>query len=156
MDMGGLRWQPWSAVEEAGVVTKNIILEASEFGQTICQSGFLVGRSSVSRTAKSWEGYLPTQFYFEKRVPPQIGTCDTAVRVENQPEVTREKTQLQIHKEFSVSCHTSQIIFSAHSWEVWGNKLSALSFPEQMPGAGPSDVCFKAAVRMGVGSPWAS
>lgn len=76
-----------------------------------------------------------------KRVSPQIGTCDTAVGVD-QPEVTRGKTQLQIQEEFSVSCHTSPIIFSAHSWEVWGNKLSALSFLEQMPGAGPSDVCF--------------
>lgn len=122
-------------------MTKQIILEASEFGKTICQSGFLVGRSSAPRPAKSWEESLPTQFSFEKRVSPQIGTCDTAVGVD-QPEVTRGKTQLQIQEEFSVSCHTSPIIFSAHSWEVWGNKLSALSFLEQMPGAGPSDVCF--------------
>lgn len=90
--MGGLRWQPWGAAGEAGVVTDKIILEPSEFGHTICQGGFFVGRSSVSRPAESGEELLPTQFSFEKRVPPQIGTCDTAVGVENQPEVTREKT----------------------------------------------------------------
>ena len=72
-------------------------------------------------------------------VLPQSGTRDTAVGAENQPAATRGGTELGA-QEFSVSNHTSQIMFPAHSLEVWRHKLSPFPFLKWIPGAGPSDV----------------
>lgn len=113
------------AVGEAGLATKQIIVDACGSGQAICQHGLhlrlMLAEAQGLGLQDAGEEHLPTLFSLKGELLLKQAHRTQPWGWRTSQQLPTSRTQLPAQEEFSVSNHTSQIISSAHSLEVWGH-----------------------------------